>query len=83
MTKEHRMTLSKNAKVVFNDVKDKMLKCQTKELKTLKGNKSLSEDVVWTLENEVRPCIVDREATNLFISSTTELLLVGDYMYNT
>lgn len=76
VTKEHRMTLSKNAKVVFNDVKDKMLKCQTKELKTLKGNKSLSEDVVWTLENEIKKTteVYSTKAKDMMTKKQKELM---------
>ncbi|XP_050421803.1 ribosome-recycling factor, mitochondrial [Adelges cooleyi] len=53
VTKEHRENLSKGAKALFVKCKDSIKEIQNKNIKLLKDNDSLSEDLVHNLKDQI------------------------------
>lgn len=76
VTREHRETLSKNAKALFIKCRDNLKDVQNKQLKKLKDNPAIDEDTLYRLKSQVESFCNQHvhEAENILKTKQAELL---------
>ncbi|XP_043278227.1 ribosome-recycling factor, mitochondrial [Venturia canescens] len=80
VTKEHRESLSKNAKVLFLKCRDGIKDTRSKEINNLKKSPSLSEDAVRRVQTQIEALSEQfiKDAEKIFETKQKELLGLSD-----